>query len=47
MIEQQKDAKHQEIQAINVETLGRVFQNLEKCIQVCLDVKGDQFQHRL
>ena len=27
--------------------LGKVFQNLEKRIQVCLDVKGDQFQHRL
>ena len=23
------------------------IKNLEKCIQVCLDVKGDQFQHRL
>ena len=32
---------------INVDTLGKVFQNLEKCIQVCLDLKGDQFQHRL
>ena len=28
-------------------TLGKVFQNLEKRIQVCLDVKGDQFQLRL
>ena len=37
----------QEIQAVNVDTLGKVFQNLEKHIQVCLDVKGDQFQHRL
>jgi len=46
-IEQLKDAIHQEIQAINVDTLGKVFQNLEKCIQVCLDVKGDEFQHRL
>jgi len=27
--------------------LGKVFQNLEKRIPVCLDVKGDQFQHRL
>jgi len=27
--------------------LGKVFQNLVKCIPVCLDVKGDQFQHRL
>ena len=26
---------------------GKVFQNLEKRIQVCLDVKRDQFQHRL
>jgi len=26
---------------------GKEFQNLEKRIQVCLDVKGDQFQHRL
>ena len=46
-IEQLKDAIHQEIQAINVDTSGKVFQNLEKRIQVCLDVKGDQFQHRL
>jgi len=48
-IEQLKDAIHvrQEIQAVNVDTLGKVFQNLEKRIQVCLDVKGDQFQHRL
>ena len=45
--EQLKDATHQEIQAVNVDTLGKVFQNLEKRIQVCLDVKGDQFQHRL
>jgi hypothetical protein len=36
-----------EIQAVNVDTLGNVFRDLEKCIQVCLDVKGDQFQHRL
>jgi hypothetical protein len=28
-------------------TLGKLFQNLEKHIQVCLDVKGDQFRHRL
>jgi len=34
-------------QAVNINNLGRVFQNLEKSIQVCLDVKGDQFQHRL
>jgi len=46
-IEQLKDAIRQEIQAVNVDTLGNVFQNLEKCIQVCLDVKGDQFQHRI
>ena len=26
--------------------LRKVFHNLEKRIQVCLDVKGDQFQHR-
>ena len=24
----------------------KIFQNLEKRIQVCLDLKGDQFQHR-
>jgi len=42
---QLKDAIRQEIQAVNVDTLGKVFQNLEKRIQV--DVKGDQFQHRL
>ena len=46
-IEQLKDATRQEIQAVNADTLGKVFQNLEKRIQVCLDVKGDQFQHRL
>jgi len=46
-IEQLKDAIRQEIQAVNVDNLGKVFQNLEKRIQVCLDVKGDQFQHRL
>jgi len=46
-IEQLKDAIRQKIQAVNVDTLGKVFQNLEKRIQVCLDVKGDQFQHRL
>ena len=34
-------------QAVNVNTLGKVFQNLEKHIKVCLDVKGDLFQHRL
>jgi len=46
-IEQLKDAIRQEIQAVNVDTLGKVFQNLGKRIQVCLDMKGDQFQHRL
>jgi len=46
-IEQLKDATRQEIQAVNVDTLGKVFQNLQKRIQVRLDVKGDQFQHRL
>jgi hypothetical protein len=33
------------LQALNI--LGKVFQNLEKCIQVHLDVKGDQFQHQI
>ena len=46
-IEQLKDAKRQEIQAVNAETLRKVFKNLEKSIQVCLDVKLDRFQHRL
>ena len=46
-IEQLKDALRQEIEAINADTLGKVFQNLEKRIQACLDVKGDRFQHRL
>jgi len=46
-IEQLKDVIRQEIQAVNVDTLGKLLQNLEKTIQVCLDVKGDQFQHRL
>ena len=45
--EQLKDATRQEIQAVNADTLGKVFQNLEKRIQVYLNVKGDQFQHRL
>jgi len=40
-LEQLKDALRQEIQAVNVDTLGKVFQNLEKRIPVCLDVKGD------
>jgi len=47
IIEQLKDAIRQEIQAVNVDTFGKVFQNLEKRIQVYLDVKWDQFQHRL
>jgi len=46
-IEQLNDATRQEIQAVNFDILGKVFQNLEKRIQVCLDVKVDQFQHRL
>jgi len=46
-IEQFKHAIRQEIQAVNVDTLGKVFQNLEKRVPMCLDVKGDQFQHRL
>ena len=44
-IEQLKDAIRQRIQAVNFDVLGKVFQNLEKRIQVCLDVKGDQLQH--
>ena len=46
-IEQLKDPVRQEIQAVNVDTLRKVFQNLQKRIQVYLDVKGDQFQYRL
>jgi len=46
-IEQLKDAIRHEIQVVILDTLGKVFQNLQKRIQVCLDVKGDQFQHRL
>ena len=46
-IEQLKDAIRQETEAVNVDTLGTIFRNLEKRIQVCLDVKGDHFQHRL
>jgi len=46
-IEQLNDAIRQEIQAVNADTLGKVFQNLEKRIPVFPDVKGDQFQHRL
>ena len=45
-IERLKDAIRQETEAVNVDTLGIVFQNLEKRIQVCLDVKGDHYQHR-
>jgi len=39
-IEQLKDAIRQEIHAVSVDTLGKVFQNLKKRIQVCLDMKG-------
>jgi len=46
-IEQLKDAIRQQIQAVNVDTLEKLFQNLQKRIQVCLYVKRDQFQHRL
>jgi len=46
-IEHLKHSIRQEIQAVNVDVLGKVFQNLEKRIQVCLNVKGDQFQHQL
>jgi hypothetical protein len=46
-IEQLKDAMRQAIQAVNLDTLGKVFQNLEKRVQVWLDVKGDFFQHQL
>ena len=42
-MEQLKDSIRQEIQAVNFDILGKVFQNLEKRIQICLDVKGDQF----
>jgi len=44
-IEQIKEAIGQEIQAVNFDILGKVFQNLEKRIQLGLDVKGDQFEH--
>jgi len=40
-IEQLKDTISQEIQAVNFDTLGKVFQNLEKHIKVGLEVKGD------
>jgi hypothetical protein len=46
-IEQLKDAIRQEIQAVNTDTLGKVSQNFEKHVQMCLDAKGDPFQHRL
>ena len=36
-VEQLKDAVCQEIEAVNLDTLGIEFQNLEKRIQVCLD----------
>jgi len=45
-IEQLKEALCQQIQVVNIDTLGKVLQNLEKGIQVRLAVKGDQFQHR-
>jgi len=38
-IEQLKDVLRQEIQSVNVDNLEKIFQNLEKRIQVCLDVK--------
>ena len=46
-IEQLKNAIRQETEAVNDHLLGIVFQNFEKRIQVCLDVKGVHFQHRL
>ena len=45
--EQFKEAIRQEIEAVNVDILGIIFQNLEMLIQVCLDVKGEHFQHRI
>jgi len=33
-IEQLKDAMRQEIQAVDIDTFGKLFQNLEKRIQV-------------
>ena len=47
LIEHLKDSIRQEILAVNADTLEKVFQNLEKPIQAFLDVKEDQFQHRL
>ena len=46
-IEQLKDAIRQAIEDVNFDALGTVFQNLEKRIQLCLDVKGDHFQYLL
>jgi len=46
-IKQLKEAICQKIQSVNFDTLGKVFQNLEKRIQVGLEVKGDKIQHRL
>jgi hypothetical protein len=46
-IEQLKDVIRQDFQSVNVDTLEKVFQNLEKRILMSLDVKGDQFQLRL
>ena len=46
-IEQPTDAVRQETEAVIFDILVTVFQNLEKRIEVCLDVKGDHFQHRL
>jgi hypothetical protein len=46
-IEQLKDATRQETEAVNFDTLGIVSRNLEKGIQVCLDVTGDHFQQVL
>ena len=46
-IEQLKDAIRQEIQVVNVDSLRKEFQNLEKRIQVVLEVEGGHFQHRL
>jgi len=46
-VEQLKDGIGQEIQVVNLDPLGKIFQNLDKRIQMCLDVKEDQLQHRL
>jgi hypothetical protein len=42
-IEKLKDAIRQETEAVNFDALGIVFQNLEKRIQVCLEVEGEIF----